>query len=119
MKKRSKSLLLIALTLFLIPQSVFAVNLPAIAEAYANIIEGMVVQIIVGLVILIMLIMAGWQMYENGNARPIKWAIAASIVMGGAVFFGDSMIAYAEKALGTFTGSGAVGGTYTPGTTTP
>lgn len=114
MKEKNKSLLLLLMALFLMPQSVFAVDLPAIAEAYANIIEGMVVQIIVGLVILVMLIMAGWQMYENGNARPIKWAIAASIVMGGAVFFGDSIISYAQTALGTFTGANAVGGTYTP-----
>jgi chromate transport protein ChrA len=93
--------------LLIIPTSVFAIDLPAIANAYGEIVEGLLVKVVVGLVVLVMLMSAAYQMYENGNARPLKWAIAASIVMGGAVFFGESMIAYAGEVLNGFTGTNA------------
>lgn len=95
------------LALLILPSSVFAIDLPAIANAYGQIVEGLIVKVVVGLVILVMLITSGYQMYENGNARPFKWAIAASIVMGGAVFFGESMISYAAQVLANFTGTNA------------
>ena len=107
MKKNRVQKLILLAVLIIIPTSVFAIDLPAIANAYGEIVEGLLVKVVVGLVVLVMLISAGWQMYENGNARPLKWAIAASIVMGGAVFFGESMIAYAGQVLNGFTGTNA------------
>jgi len=105
-ENRIKKIILLAM-LLIIPTSVFAIDLPAIASAYGDIVEGLLVKVVVGLVVLVMLMSAAWQMYENGNARPLKWAIAASIVMGGAVFFGESMIAYAGQVLSNFTGTNA------------
>lgn len=106
-KERYLKILFLGL-LLIAPSSVFAIDLPAIANAYGEIVEGLLVKVVVGLVILVMLISAGYQIYENGNPRPLKWAIAGSIVMGGAVFFGDSMINYAAQVLNGFTGSNAV-----------
>jgi chromate transport protein ChrA len=103
MTKRGFLKLLALIALVSLPSSAFAaVDLPAIANAYGKIVEGLLTQVVVGLVILVMLISAGWQMYENGNARPLKWAIGASIVMAGAVYFGESIIDYAAQTLNSF-----------------
>lgn len=76
--------------------------LPAIVSQLAAVVENMMVQILVGVVILVMLISSAWQMYENGNARPLKWAIGASLVMAGAVFFGDALASYSGSVFSGF-----------------
>ena len=106
-KNSYAGLLFMAFLAITAPIGLFAIDLPAIAVAYGEIVEGLIVKVLVGIVVLVMLISSGWQMYENGNARPFKWAIGGSLVMGGAVFFGESMIDYAANALNGFTGASA------------
>lgn len=104
-KKKSVLKAFLLLAVLVLPQAVFAIDVPAIAQAYANVVESIVTKIILVVVILIMFVLAGWQMYENGNARPLKWATAASVVMAGAVFFGASMIDYAGQVFNSYTGA--------------
>jgi len=111
MKKRK--ILLFLLLAAIIPADTFAAtDLPAVVVVYSHIVSNIITKVIVGLVVLIMLVIAAWEMKENGNARPLKWAIFASIVMGGAVFFGPSILDYMTNEVGNLTGSAAV-------TTTP
>lgn len=111
--KERKSKYILFLMIFvgiLMPQSLFAIQLPAIVESFVGVLEGIIVQILAGIIIIIMLVTAGWQMYENANAKPLKWAVAASIVIGGAVLFGDSIMAYAKEVFSAFTtGTSSVG----------
>ena len=106
--KNKKILLLALFALFMIPSETFAADLPAVVVVYSNIVTNIVTKVVVGLVVLVMLVIAAWEMKENGNARPLKWAIFASIVMGGAVFFGPSMLDYMTSQVGSLTGSDAV-----------
>jgi heme/copper-type cytochrome/quinol oxidase subunit 2 len=106
--KNKKMLLLALLALFIIPSEMFAADLPAVVVVYSNIVSSIITKVIVGLVVLIMLVIAAWEMKENGNARPLKWAIFASIVMGGAVFFGPSILDYMTSQVGSLTGANAV-----------
>jgi hypothetical protein len=85
-----------------------AADLPAIVVVYSDIVSSIITKVVVGLVVLIMLVVAAWEMKENGNARPLKWAIFASVVMGGAVFFGPSMIDYMADQAGNLTGTNSI-----------
>lgn len=105
----SKKFLLLALfSLFVIPSEMLAADLPAVVVVYSNIVSNIITKVVVGLVVLIMLVVAAWEMKENGNPRPLKWAIFASIVMGGAVFFGPSMLDYMTSQAGNLTGANSV-----------
>ena len=106
--KISKLLAMMLLALFVIPSEIFAAELPAVVVIFADVVSGIIVEVVVGLVVLIMLIVAAWSMYENGNARPLKWAIFASIVMGGAVFFGPSMIDFMADQAGALSGANSI-----------
>ncbi len=108
--KKTKNFKFLGLALLLsmvLPSQIFAAELPAVVVIFASIVTSIVTQVIVGLVVLIMLVIAAWEMKENGNARPLKWAIFASIVMGGAVFFGPSMIDFMALQLANVSGSGS------------
>ena len=67
-------------------------DVPAVVGVFADVVSNIITKVVVGLVVLIMLMVAAWEMKENGNARPLKWAIFASVVMAGAVFFGPQMV---------------------------
>lgn len=108
MFKNRKILLPLLLAFLLLPSEMFAADLPAIVVVYSNIVSSIITKVIVGLVVLIMLIIASWEMKENGNARPLKWAIFASVMMGGAVFFGPSILDYMATQVGSLTGANSV-----------
>ena len=91
-----------------LPSGLFADELPAVVVVFATVVSSIITKVVVGLVVLIMLMVAAWEMKENGNARPLKWAIFASVVMGGAVFFGPSMIDFMATQMGALTGDAAV-----------
>jgi hypothetical protein len=103
-----KLLLFAFIGLFLIPSQMFAADLPAIVVVYSDIVTNIVTKVVVGIVVLIMLVISAWEMKENGNLRPFKWAVFASVVMGGAVFFGPSIIDYMSTQVGALTGDAAV-----------
>ncbi|WP_294961564.1 hypothetical protein [Sulfurimonas sp.] len=103
-----KNLLIALIAAIVLPSEIFAADLPAILVVYSDIVSSIITKVIVGLVILIMLIIAAWEMKENGNARPLKWATFASIVMGGAVYFGPSMIDFMTTQVGALTGTNSV-----------
>jgi len=109
--KKMKKMNLLGLALLaslVLPSEIFAADLPAVVVIFATVVSSIITKVVVGLVVLIMLMVAAWEMKENGNARPLKWAIFASIVMGGAVFFGPSMIDFMTNQLSTVTGAGAI-----------
>jgi len=90
------------------PTQALAVDLPSVVVVYSDIVTNIITKVIVGLVVLIMLVISAWEMKENGNARPLKWAIFASLIMGGAVFFGPSILSYMLSMSSQFTGANAV-----------
>lgn len=106
---RSKQYLVLAvLAMMIAPTEIFAADMPAIIVVFKDILSNIVVKVIVGFLVLAMLVYSGYQVYENGNARPFKWAIFGSFVMGGAVFFGQSILDFMSAALAGLTGAGAV-----------
>ena len=104
--KKNKILILLAL-LCIIPMQSFAQDVPAMLVAYKDVVTGIISQVIVGFVIIIMLVLAAYEMKVNGNASPLKWAIFASIIMGSAVYFGPSLVDFAASALNGYNGASA------------
>lgn len=108
-KTQNKQYMVLALLAMMIaPTQIFAADLPAILVVYKDIISNIVAKVIVGVVILIMLVYSGYEAKENGNARPFKWALFGSTIMGGAVYFGNSIIDFMASQLSGLTGTGAV-----------
>lgn len=110
LKSNKKALFVVgAAATLLLPTEIFAATgLPAIVAAYSEIVTNIITKVIVGLVVLVMMVIAAWEMKENGNARPLKWAIFASIIMGGAVFFGPSILDYMNETVSGYTGTASV-----------
>jgi len=106
-----KALLIVAgVAAVMMPSEMLASTntLPAVVQVYSDIVTNIITKVVVGLVVLIMMVVSAWEMKENGNARPFKWAVFASIVMGGAVFFGPSILSYMSQTANTLTGAAAV-----------
>lgn len=101
MNKKLMVMVLMALLLPTLASAASTSTVPTIVADYGNIVTHIVTGVVVSLVILIMLVFAGWEMYKNGNATPLKWAIFASIVIGGAIYFGPQIISYMEHTVGS------------------
>lgn len=107
MSKKTLLFIVAALLLPTLASAAVGSTVPTVVADYGNIVTNIVKGVVVALVILIMLVFAGWEMYKNGNATPLKWAIFASIVIGGAIYFGPQIIAYMQTAIGSTSSSGA------------
>jgi len=101
MNKKKFTLALLAFILPTLAMASTSSTVPTIVADYGNIITHIITGVVVSLVIIIMIVFAGWEMYKNGNATPLKWAIFASIVIGGAVYFGPQIISYMEHTVGS------------------
>lgn len=91
-----------ALFMLMLPTSSFAADLPAILVLYKNVVQGIITKVLVGIVIIVMMGYAAWESRTGQQGlQPLKWASLASIVLASAVYFGPSMINYANSAFST------------------
>ena len=94
-----KKLTLVAVALAVVLPSVASAadyTVPAVVSEYGNVLFSIVGGVLAGVIIMIMLLKGGWEMFANANSSPVKWALAGAIVIGGAIFFAPKMVGFAQ-----------------------
>lgn len=100
MKKQTFKYLLMLLMMITATQA-FA-DVPVFMETFSDVVIEFAVEIIIGLIIIIMWMFAGYMIFARSSYLPAKFAAVATIILVAAPFIaGDQLTTWAQTTFGS------------------